>query len=64
MESAGVGRLLNLVCVGKLGAMFWQHSVVLEAPDPHGGPSRVIMGPASHYWMCGCSLAHGVFVSM
>ena len=39
----GVGRLLNLVCVDELGAMYWQHRI-LEDPDPHGGPFRVIMG--------------------
>ena len=43
-----MGRLLNLVCVDELGGMVWQHRVILEAPDPHGGPFRVIMGP-SHY---------------
>ena len=63
MVSVGVGRLLNLVCVDELGAMFWQHRVILEAPDPHGGPFRVIMG-LSHSWMCGCSIVHGVFVSI
>ncbi len=63
MVSVGVGRLLNLVCVDELGAMFWQHLVILEAPDPHGGPFRVFMGP-SHSRMCGCSLVHGVFMSM
>jgi len=62
MVSMGMGRLLSLVCMNELGAMFWQHRVVLEAPEPHGGPSRVIMGP-SQSWMCGCSLAHGVFMS-
>ena len=46
MASVGVGRLLNLVCVDELGAMFWQHCVILEAPDPQGGPSRVIKGPS------------------
>ncbi len=44
MVSVGVGRLLNLVCVNELGAMFWQHRVILVAPDPHGGPFRVILG--------------------
>ena len=39
-----MGRLLNLVCVDALGAVFWQHRVLLVAPDPHGGPFRVIMG--------------------
>ena len=63
MVSVGLGRLLNLVCMDELRAMFWQHRVVMEAPDPHGGPCRVIMGP-SHFWMCGCSLAQGVFMSM
>ena len=43
MASVGVGRLLNLICVDELGAMFWQHHVILVAPDPHGGPLRVIM---------------------
>ena len=36
MVSMGVGRLLNLVCVDELGAMFWQHRDILDAPDPHG----------------------------
>ena len=63
MVSVGVGRLLNFVCMDELGAMFWQHRVILEAPDPRGGPSRVIMGP-SRSWMCGWSLVHGMFVSM
>ena len=63
MVSVGVGRLLNLCCMDELGAMFWQHLVVLEAPEPQGGPSRVIIGPC-HSWMCGCSLAHGMFMSM
>ena len=58
-----MGSLLNLVCVDELGAMFWQHRIILEAPDPHGGPFRVIMVP-SHSWMCGFSLVHGVFMSM
>jgi len=39
MVSVGVRRLLNLVCMDELEAMFWQHRVVLEAPEPHGGPS-------------------------
>ena len=59
MLSVGVGRLLTLICVDELGAMFLQHLVILEASDPQGGPFRVIMGP-SHSWMCGCSLVHGV----
>ncbi len=63
MVSVGVGRLLNLFCMIELGAMFWQHRVVLEAPEPQDGSSRVISGP-SQSWMCGCSLAHGVFMSM
>ncbi len=61
--SVGVGRLLNLFCMVELGAMFWEHLVVLEAPEPQGGPSRIIIGP-SQSWMCGCSLAHGVLMSM
>jgi hypothetical protein len=43
--------------------MLWQHFVVLEAPEPQGEPSRVIIGPGQS-WMCGCSLAHGVFMNM
>jgi len=35
MVSVGVGRLLNLVCMDELGAMFWHHRVVLEAPELH-----------------------------
>ena len=63
MVSVGVGRLLNVSCVDELGAMFWQHRIFLVAPDPHGGPFRVFMG-LSISCMCGCSLLHGVFVSM
>ena len=63
MVSVGVGRLLNLVCVDELGTMFWRHLVIMEAPDPHGGLFRVFMGP-SQYRKCGCSLVHGVFMSM
>ncbi len=63
MVSEGVGRLLNLFCMDELGAMFWKYLVVLEAPEPQGGPLRVIIGP-SQSWMCGCSLAHGVLTSM
>ncbi len=63
MVSVGVGRLLHLFCMVKLGAMFWQHLVVLEAPELQGGPFRVIIGP-SQSWMCGCSLAHGVLMIM
>jgi hypothetical protein len=29
MVSVGVGRLSNLVCMDVLGAIFWQHRVVL-----------------------------------
>ncbi len=58
MVSVGVGRLLNLICVDDLGAMFWQHRVIREPPDPHGGPFRVMIGP-SHFLMCGCCLVHG-----
>jgi len=46
MVSVGVGRLLILVCMDELGAVFWKNRVVLEALEPHGGPSRVIMGPS------------------
>ena len=63
MVSVGIGRLLYLVCMDELGAMLWHHCVVLKAPDPHGGPSMMIIGP-SHYWMCGCNTAHGVFMNM
>ena len=63
MVGVGVGRLLNLDCADELEAMSWQHLVILETPDPHGGPFRVIMEP-SQSWMCGCSLAHGVFMSI
>ncbi len=44
--SVGVGRLLNLFCMVELGATFWQHLVILEAPEPQSGPSRVIIGPS------------------
>jgi hypothetical protein len=63
MVSVEVGRLLNFVCMDEFGAMFWQHRAVLEAPEPRGGPSRVTM-EHSHSWVCMCSLAHGVFMSM
>ncbi len=63
MASVGLGGLLNLFCMDELGAMFYQHLVVLEAPEPQGGSSRMIIGP-SQSWMCGCSLVHGVFMSM
>ncbi len=46
MASVGVGRWLNLFYMGELGAMFWQHVVVLEAPEPQGEPFRVIIGPS------------------
>ena len=48
MVSVGVGRLLNLVCVDELGAMFWQHRVIMVAPDPHGGSFRVVIMGLSH----------------
>ncbi len=63
MASVGVGRLLNLFCMVELGAIFWQHLVVLEAQEPQDGPARVIIGP-SQSWMCGCSLAQWVLMSM
>ncbi len=62
MVRVGVGRLLNLVCMEELCTRFWQHRVGMCALEPHGGPSRVVIGP-SQSWMCGCSLAHGVFIS-
>ena len=62
MVRMGVGRLLNFVCVVELGVRFWKHLVGLCAPEPHGGPSRVIIGP-SQSWVCGCSVALGVFIS-
>ena len=42
----GVGRLLNLVCMDELFARFWQHRVGMCAPELHGGPSKVIIGPS------------------
>ncbi len=63
MASVGIGRLINLFCVVELGAMFWQHLVILEAPEPQSGPSRVIIGP-SQSCMCGCSSAQGVLMIM
>ena len=62
MVRVGVGRLLNLVCVAELFTRFWQHRVGLCALEPHGGPSKVIIGP-SQSWICGCSVALGVFIS-
>ncbi len=61
MVRSGVGRLLILVCMDELCTRFCQHRVGQCAPEPHCGPSRVIIGP-SQSWMCGCSLAHGVFI--
>ena len=46
MVMVGVGRLLNLVCVAELFTRFWRHRVGLCAPEPHGGPSKVIIGPS------------------
>jgi hypothetical protein len=46
MVSMGVGGMLNLVFVDELGAKLWQHRILLEAQEPHCGPSRVIMGPS------------------
>jgi hypothetical protein len=34
MVSVGLGRLLNLVCVDELGAMFWQHRVIFGGSGP------------------------------
>ena len=52
MVRVGVGRLLKLVCAVGLGVRFWKHLVGLCAPEPHGWPSRVIIGP-SQSLMCG-----------
>ncbi len=62
MVRVGVGRLLNLVCMDELCTGFRQHRVGLCAPEPHGGPSRVIIGP-SQSWMYGYDIALGVFIS-
>ncbi len=40
--------------MGELEAMFWQHRVILKAPDPHGGPSRVIMDVCEYVANIGC----------
>ena len=60
MVRVGVGRLLNLVCMDELCTIFWQHLVGLCAPEPHGGPSRVIIGP-SQSLVYGDCVAYGVF---
>ena len=60
MVGMGVGRLLKLVCAVELGLRFWKHLDGLCAPEPHGGPSRVIIGP-SQSLVCGCCVASGVF---
>ena len=60
MVRVGVGRLLKLVCAVELGVRFWKHFVGLCAPEPHGGPSRVIIGP-SQSLVCGCCATSGVF---
>ena len=62
MVRVGVGRLLNLVCVAELFTRCWQHRVGLCAPEPYGGPSKVIIGP-SQSCICGCSVSLGVFIS-
>ena len=54
-----MGRLSNLVCVVELGVRFWMHLVGLCAPEPHGGPSRVIIGPNQSI-VCGCRVSCGV----
>ena len=46
MVRVGVGRLLDLVCMNELFTIFLQHRVGLCAPEPRGGPSRVIIGPS------------------
>ncbi len=61
MVRVGVGILLNLVCMNEICTRFGQHRVGLCAPEPHGEPSRVIIGP-SQSWMCGFSIALGMFI--
>ena len=60
MVRVGVGRLLHLVCAVELGVRNWKHLVGLCAPEPYGGPSRVIIGP-SQSLVYGCCVAYGVF---
>ncbi len=61
MVGMGVGRLLKLICAVELGvSRFWKHLVGLCAPEPHGGPSGVIIGP-SQSLVCGCCVVSRVF---
>ncbi len=60
MVRVGVGRLLKLVCAVEIGLRFWKHLVGLRAPEPPGGPSRVIIGH-SQSLVCGCFVASGAF---
>ncbi len=46
MVRLGAGSWLTLFCSISLGARFWQILVSLWAPEPQGGPSRVIAGPS------------------
>ncbi len=60
MVRVGVGRLSNLVCAVEFGVRFCKHLVGLCAPEPHGGPSRVIIGP-NQSLVCQCCVKCGVF---
>ncbi len=61
-DKSGGREIAEFCFMDELCTRFWQHRVGLCAPEPHGRPFRVIIGP-SQSWMCGCSLAHGVFTS-
>ncbi len=61
MVRVGAGKLLNLFCAAEFGVRFWKHLVGLCAPEPHGGPSRVIIGP-SPFVVCGSCVKCGVFI--
>ncbi len=45
MVRLGAGSWLNLSCSILLGARFWHILLSMWAPEPQGGPSRVIAGP-------------------
>ncbi len=46
MVRLGAGSWLNLFCSISLVARFRHILVSLWAPEPHGGPSRIIAGPS------------------
>ena len=46
MVSMGIGSWLKLFCILSSGDRFWHIRVSLQATEPQGGPSRVMVGPS------------------